>query len=111
MVRARGAPARRRCDCETKLALQVEMPFAHSEFGRQRAFAELERLILRNSVPVVYLSGAYRHCTVLSGYTPASLRLFDSYEYRFLRRRACGVKAGTAARHHLHLQTMLVFSV
>lgn len=91
--------------------LILEQPLARQHKARRAALAAIELMILEAEVPVVRVTGELSHYTVICGYSPASLRLFDSYELHHLRKSACAVKPATGARHRLHVETMLVFSL
>jgi hypothetical protein len=64
----------------------------------------IEAMIISCKAPCVFLRGRYRHYSVISGFTPASLKLFDSYGYHWLRRRYCGTTGSPTALHRIHVQ-------
>lgn len=47
------------------------------------------------------LWGAYDHATVICGYTPDRLLLFDSYGFQWLAKRCVGLDNGRSAKRHL----------
>jgi len=93
------------------LPLELEHPLAKATLTKRHAFAKLERMIVGAGVPVVRVTGELSHYTVICGYSPSSFRLFDSYELHHLRKSACTVTTETSAKHRLHVDTMLVFSL
>lgn len=64
--------------------------------GRDAAFATLEDAILRMRVPMMLCRGG--HYTVVSGFTPSSLLLFDSGGACWFTRRLTGVPGTAMAR-------------
>jgi hypothetical protein len=65
----------------------------------------------RQSVALVSLTGTYDHYTVICGYSPARLRLFDSYGYAWINIAACDVATPSAtARHRIDSSSLLAFS-
>jgi hypothetical protein len=65
----------------------------------------------RQCVALVSLTGTYDHYTVICGYSPARLRLFDSYGYAWINIAACDVaKPSATARHRIDTSSLLAFS-
>lgn len=73
-------------------------------------FRCIEKLIASGKAPCVFLRGRYRHYSVISGYTPASLRLFDSYGHRWVWRRSCGTTETSTALHRIQVQSIIALS-
>jgi len=65
-------------------------------------FAALEAVTC--GMPLLLLiDGPLNHYSVLCGFTPSRLRLFDSYGYQWLSRRHCGFGRYGVYRHRLHV--------
>lgn len=71
----------------------------------------IEMMIASGKAPCVFLRGKSRHYTVISGYTPLSLRLFDSFGYQRVLRRSCGTTRTPGSLHRFHLQSIIALSV
>ena len=91
-------------------ALRLERPFARRRLSRAAAFAHIESLVRARQVPLISIEGAYSHYSVICGYSPAILRLFDSNGLLRIRRDACGVGADRRRRHRLDLRAMMVIA-
>ena len=71
----------------------------------------LERLITSGQAPMVFMRGKYRHYTVISGYTPASFKLFDSFGYHWVRRSSCNLaKTDKRTLHRFHIDSLIAVS-
>ncbi len=70
----------------------------------------IETMIISGKAPCIFLRGSYRHYSVISGFTPASLKLFDSYGYHWLRRRYCGTTGSPTALHRIHVQSIIALT-
>ena len=70
----------------------------------------IEMMIHANKAPMVFVRGEYRHYTVICGYTPKSLRLFDSFGYHWVRRTSCGPVASAKSLHRFHLSSLIAVS-
>jgi hypothetical protein len=67
--------------------------------------------IERQCVALISLTGTYDHYTVICGYSPARLRLFDSHGYAWINIAACDVaKPSATARHWIDVSSLLAFS-
>jgi hypothetical protein len=65
----------------------------------------------RQCVVLASLAGTYDHYTVICGYSPARLRLFDSYGYAWINIAACDAATPNAtARHRIDASSLLIFS-
>jgi hypothetical protein len=93
------------------LTLKIEQPFASDEAQMAEALGAIERMILQRKAVMVFMRGTYRHYTVIAGYSPASLRLFDSFGYRWLRKASVTTDGNENARHRLQLASLLAISV
>ena len=71
----------------------------------------IERMIASGKAPCVFLRGKSRHYTVISGYTPHSLKLFDSFGYHRLLLKSCGTTRDQTSRHRLHVQSVIALAV
>jgi hypothetical protein len=70
----------------------------------------IKRAIGRHKVVLVSLAGTYDHYTVVCGYSPTRLRLFDSYGYAWINIAACDVAMlGATARHRIDAASLLTF--
>lgn len=74
------------------------------------AIRGIEGMIDAGKAPCVFLRGKSRHYTVFSGYTRSSLRLFDSFGYRRVLRRSCGIGGASGSRHRFHLQSIIALT-
>ena len=70
----------------------------------------IERMITAGKAPCVFLRGKSRHYTVISGYTPLSLRLFDSFGYHRVLRGSCGTARTPGSLHRFHLQSIMTLA-
>jgi hypothetical protein len=69
----------------------------------------IERMIASGKAPCVFLRGKYRHYSVISGYTPLSLKLFDSVGYHWVMRRSCGTRKPSSL-HRFHVQSVITIA-
>lgn len=100
--------ARLNCD----LSLRYEWPFeAEEETQPTQVLDAIEQILLQRKAVMAFLRGTYRHYSVISGYTPSSLTLFDSYGYRWLRKASCVATTTEPARHHIHAPSLIAVSV
>ena len=94
------------------LTLHFDNPFANGQgVATAEALEAIERMIGQHKAIMVFVRGAYRHYTVIAGYTPESFKLFDSYGYRWIRKACCTTDPDEKARHQLHIESMIVVSV
>lgn len=71
----------------------------------------LERLITSGQAPMIFMRGKYRHYTVISGYTPASFKLFDSFGYHWVRRSSCSLgNSDRPTLHRFHIESLIAVS-
>ncbi len=71
---------------------------------------DIERMITAGKAPCVFFRGKARHYTVISGYTPLSLRLFDSFGYHRVLRGSCGTAGTSGTLHRFHLQSIIALT-
>lgn len=95
------------------ISINLECPFAHEKSAGADFIQEIERMITSGTVPAVLMRGKYRsHYSVLSAYTPLSLRLFDSYGYRWVRRASCrNLTVASRSTHSFDLEGVITFSL
>lgn len=74
-------------------------------------FRSLEQMIISGKAPCVFVRGKSRHYTVISGYTPLSFKLFDSFGYHRVLRRSCGTAGSASSLHRFHIQSIVAVSV
>ena len=91
--------------------IHLDRPLLPARETCQAALSRLDGLIASSKAACVFLRGRTRHYTVISGYTPASLMLFDSFGYRRVLRSSCGTRKGDRRRHRLHLRAIFTVSV
>lgn len=70
----------------------------------------LEQMIASGKAPCIFLRGKSQHYTVISGYTPSSLKLFDSFGYHRVLRRSCGTARTAGSIHRFHLQSIITLA-
>lgn len=92
------------------LHIMLEQPFPNAQLPVDEAMRMIEGLITSGKAPVVFMRGKYRHYSVISGFTKLSLRLFDSFDNHWVRRKSCGFGEGSA-RHRLHLPSLIAVSL
>lgn len=79
--------------------------------GIDETIRSVEEMITSGKAPCVFLRGKSRHYTVISGYTPVSLKLFDSFGFHRLLIKSCGTTSEETARHRLHVQSMIALAL
>ena len=115
-VGERKWPGLARCLVRTAQEI-VNRPIVLERAGLSRgvaideAIGSIERMITTGKAPCVFLMGKSRHYSVISGYTPHSLKLFDSFGYRRLLRKSCGTTREPTSRHRLHVQSIIALAV
>lgn len=72
--------------------------------------SDIERMINAGKAPCVFFRGKSRHYSVISGYTPSSLKLFDSFGYHRVLRRSCGTARTPRSLHRFHLQSIITLA-
>lgn len=91
----------RRANDLTRLPLRPSYFLRRLPRANSRNALHLLRQQLRDGRPVVLLLwGAYDHCTVAVGYTPARLMLFDSHGLRWVRVDSLGLHHTRARKRH-----------
>ena len=93
------------------LPIRLERPRLPGTETARDTLHRIDALIASGEVPCVFLRGQTRHYTVISGYTPASLILFDSFGYRRVLRSSCGTRKRNNLLHRLHLKSTFTVSV
>jgi hypothetical protein len=88
----------------------LERPRWAREVSVRETLLRIEKMIVAGKAPCVFLRGNYRHYSVISGYTSVSLKLFDSFGYRWVRRRSCGTTGTPARLHRLHVQSLIALT-
>ena len=79
---------------------------------RSRMYGAIEDAIVRGQPVLITLSGVHDHYTVVSGFSPFSLWLFDSGHLQRLRRSDCGTqRGGDKWRHRMNARTLTVLSL
>lgn len=78
--------------------------------GTAETIQSVEQMIASGKAPCVFLRGKSRHYTVISGYTPSSLKLFDSFGYHRVLRRSCGTARTPGSLHRFHLQSIITLA-
>lgn len=79
--------------------IRVSQPWTTPPHGEE-FYSTLERLIVGHSVVLTLFAGA--HYSVVRGYTPTSLLLFDSGERYWMRRKSIVlVNSNAPGRHHV----------
>ena len=92
------------------LRIELTTPFTGSSVPDE-SFLRMDKLITAGPAPMVYMRGKYRHYSVISGYTPASFKLFDSFGYRWVRRASCSVaEAHKLTLHRFHIESLIALS-
>lgn len=97
----------------TGLLVTQHRPFERrARVSRIDLIAEVQRCLLREQPVMCELGGAYDHYTVICGYSPTNLLLFDSYGFARVAIAACGIqRAASSHRHQLDPKTLLVSSI
>lgn len=93
-----------------RVPIFLEQPFTKSNMPAEAAARTIEQLITAGKAPVVFMRGKYRHYSVISGYTPFSFKLFDSFDYHWVRRSSCSLDEVSVALHRLHVPSLIAFS-
>lgn len=88
-------------------AVVLDHPGISATAPIEETLRHMEKMIDSGMAPCVFLRGGYRHYSVISGYTPASLMLFDSFGYHRVRRASCGTTAMNTSLHRFHTQSLL----
>jgi hypothetical protein len=71
---------------ELRVSVLLEQPLANEHMSAALIARTIEQLITAGKAPVLFMRGKYRHYSVISGYSPFSFKLFDSFGYRWVRR-------------------------
>ena len=70
----------------------------------QDTLLRIEQMIVSGKAPCVFFRGISRHYSVISGYTPLSLLLFDSFGYCRVLRRSCETTETATLAHRYQLR-------
>lgn len=92
-------------------AIRVERQRLSKDASVDEALYRIEGMIVAGKAPCVFLRGKYRHYSVISGYTPVSLKLFDSFGHHWVLRRACGTTSTQVSLHRLHVPSIVALAV
>lgn len=93
----------------TDRPISIERPRVTNDAPVGESLRLMEAFVGAGKAPCVFLRGRYRHYTVISGYTDASLKLFDSFGYRWVRRGSFRPGARRSP-HRLHLQSLITLA-
>lgn len=100
-----------RAQAMTGIPLILDQPLSSAALSSpEEAFGAIEKMILRKQAPMAFVRGKYRHYSVVCGYTPVSLRLFDSYGYHWVRRSSCGTAESPKSLHRFHMASLIAVS-
>jgi hypothetical protein len=93
-------------------SVRVELAWPLNPSASRAEIVEtIERLITSGKAPMVFMRGKYRHYSVISGYTPASFKLFDSFGYHWVRRSSCSIARGEKPTlHRFHVESLISVS-
>ena len=93
--------------------VSVSQPLKHTKpANRARMYETIEVAVLQGRAVLISLSGAHDHYTVVSGFSPSSLRLFDSGHLQRIGRADCGTqRSGDKWRHRINARTLTVVSL
>lgn len=91
--------------------IRLDRPRLPTREATRETLHRIDALIASGQAPCVFLRGQTRHYTVISGYTPSSLKLFDSFGYRRVLRSSCGTRKHDSRLHRLHLHSIFTVSV
>lgn len=78
---------------------------------RSATFAAIEAAIAAGQPVLADLSGTHEHFTVISGYSPYSLFLYDSGQLFWLTRASCSTGKAGKRRHHLNPRSLTALSL
>lgn len=90
--------------------ITLEQPGLPDDTSIDDTLLRIEMMINAGKAPCVFLRGKARHYSVVSGYTPVSLRLFDSFGHKRILRRSCGTARAATSLHRFHLQSILTLT-
>lgn len=86
--------------------IHIDQPFRYGPaFTAGQLLRVLETMVQRQT-PVIILRRGGRY-TIVSGYTPLSLILFDSFGQWWIKRESCGVKGDANVRHRLYSASLM----
>lgn len=88
----------------------LEQSLKHNRMASADITRLIERLITSGKAPMVFMRGKYRHYSVISGYTPASFKLFDSFGYHWVRRSSCSIDPAAISVHRFHVPSLIAVS-
>lgn len=88
----------------------LDIPSLPEDAPINKTLHRIERMIASGKVPCVFLRGKYLHYSVISSYTPLSLKLFDSFGYQRVLRRSCASRE-PLSHHRLHVQSLIALEV
>ena len=93
--------------------ISVSQPLEHAKpANRAQMYEAIEEAVLQGRAVLISLSGVHDHYTVVSGFSPFSLRLFDSGHLQRIGRADCGTqRSGDKWRHRVNARTLTVLSL
>lgn len=93
--------------------VQMAQPFATARRSSlAKVLAAVEMAIAAGQPVLVELSNTYHHFTVIDGYSPRRLSLFDSGALHWLNRKSCTTaKTGDGERHHIDPRSLTVLAL
>lgn len=95
----------------TGLKIEITRPFrGRSSALRREIMAAIEHAVRGGRPVLLLLRGAYRHFTVVSGYSATRLILHDSYGYRWIEKASCG-SAVSNRRHQLAPNSLVILEL
>ncbi|WP_242097662.1 hypothetical protein [Sphingomonas sp. CROZ-RG-20F-R02-07] len=78
---------------------------------RSATFAAIEVALAAGQPVLADLSGRHEHFTVISGYSPYSLFLYDSGRLCWLPRASCSIGRARSRRHHINPRSLTILSI
>lgn len=94
-----------------RLRIKARRPFVSTFARRRDVLATIEQAIDNGHPVLVALLGTYFHYTVICGYTPRRLILFDSYAYSWIDKASCAVTGEkVAGRHQIATRSLMIIA-
>ena len=97
----------------TGRTISMTQPLAgHAHASRRLTFDIIDAAIARGQPVLIELSGTYHHFTVVNGYSPSTLFLFDSGALVLLRRKSCTTaKHPSSERHRINPHSLTILAL
>lgn len=91
----------------------VSQPLRHAARApRSQMYGAIEDAIVHGRAVLITLSGVHNHYTLVSGYSPSNLWLFDSGKLQKIGRAHCGTqRSSNKWRHRINVRTLTVLSL